>query len=197
MRSARAALDRLCDPAAEVSAHYLITRGGTVWCLVPEAARAWHAGISGWRGESALNARSIGIELVNRGHEFGYQPFPEAQIGATIRLCTEICARWPIDPRRVVGHSDIAPDRKRDPGEKFPWPRLAAAGIGLYPTGRAVPRATPEALLRTIGYPTHLTGCLAAFQLHFRPGLVNAIADRETHERLQAVADAFSDGRGF
>ncbi len=191
MRTARAALERLCDPMAEVSAHYLITRGGTVWCLVPEAARAWHAGVSGWRGATALNGCSIGIELVNPGHEFGYVGFAAAQMRATIGLCAGILGRWPIDPRRIVGHSDIAPDRKQDPGEKFPWPRLAAAGIGLFPAGRTPPRAAPEALLRAIGYPTERPGCVGAFQRRFRPARVDGVVDEETHERLQAVADAF------
>jgi N-acetylmuramoyl-L-alanine amidase len=133
MTSAAAALGRLCDPAARVSAHYLIDEDGSVLALVPEQARAWHAGVSAWLGHEGLNDRSIGIELVNPGHEWGYRPFVEPQYRACIALCQAIIGRWPIPPRRVLGHSDVAPARKEDPGELFDWPRLAAAGIGLWP----------------------------------------------------------------
>lgn len=119
MPSAGAALARLCDPAAKVSAHYLIDEDGSVLALVPEQARAWHAGVSAWLGHTGLNDRSIGIELVNPGHEWGYRAFPEPQYQACIALCRAIVRRWPIPARRVLGHSDVAPERKEDPGELF------------------------------------------------------------------------------
>lgn len=133
MKSAKAALARLCDPEAKVSAHYLVDEDGAVFLLVPEEKRAWHAGTSSWRGESNINDRSIGIELVNPGHEFGYRPFPEKQMAALIPLLREILARHPIPQCRVLGHSDVAPGRKSDPGELFDWHRLAESGIGLWP----------------------------------------------------------------
>src|SRR5271169_3835913 len=133
MQTAREAIERLCDPSARVSAHYVIEENGTIWRLVPDARRAFHAGRSCWAGESDLNAVSIGVEIVNPGHEWGYCPFPEAQMAAVERLGRDILDRHPIPPDRVVGHSDIAPDRKTDPGELFDWPRLARAGIGTWP----------------------------------------------------------------
>ena len=133
MTSAAAALDRLCDPAARVSSHYVVEEDGAVWRLVPEERRAWHAGESGWLGRRDINAHSIGIEIVNPGHEFGYRPFPEPQMRAVEELCRDIVARRAIAPRLVLGHSDVAPHRKQDPGELFDWPRLARAGIGLWP----------------------------------------------------------------
>ncbi|HMH65671.1 MAG TPA: N-acetylmuramoyl-L-alanine amidase, partial [Rhizomicrobium sp.] len=133
MTSAEAALERLCDPAAKVSSHYTIDEDGTVYAHVPEARRAWHAGLSFWAGETDVNARSIGIELVNPGHEFGYRAFPESQIASLITLCHGILLRHPIPSWRVLGHSDVAPARKEDPGELFPWEQLAKAGIGLWP----------------------------------------------------------------
>ncbi len=133
MQSAEAALNRLCDPAARVSAHYVVEEDGAIWQLVPEARRAFHAGRSCWEGEHDLNFVSIGIEIVNPGHEWGYRAFPEEQMAAVEYLCRDILSRRPIPPHRVVGHSDIAPDRKTDPGEAFDWPRLARAGIGIWP----------------------------------------------------------------
>lgn len=132
MKSAEAALERMCDPAAEVSAHYMIDEDGVVTQLVDEEKRAWHAGVSHWRGNDNLNHNSIGIELVNPGHEFGYRPFPEVQMQALIPLCQAILERHHIPAHHVVGHSDIAPDRKEDPGELFDWERLAEQGIGLF-----------------------------------------------------------------
>jgi N-acetylmuramoyl-L-alanine amidase len=199
MQSAAAALDRLCDPAAEVSAHYVVEEDGTLWRLVPEARRAFHAGISCWHGESSLNHVSIGIEIVNPGHEWGYRPFPEPQMAAVEELCRDILARHPVPPYRVVGHSDIAPDRKADPGELFDWPRLARAGIGLWPTpapglarrrGRGVglvQRAGALADLARIGYcVTAATEqvALAAFQRRFRPERWDGLLDGETCARL-------------
>ncbi len=198
MPSAAAALARLRDPAAKVSAHYLIDEDGTVVALVPEALRAWHAGVSAWQGQSRLNDRSIGIELVNPGHEWGYRAFPEAQYAACLELCRAILARWPIPARRVLGHSDVAPDRKQDPGELFDWRRLAAAGIGVWPEpGGGLPRSVArlQAELAEIGYPVPRAGRLdpatrlvvAAFQRHFRPERVDGLPDRATLARLDGL----------
>src|SRR6202789_4312179 len=126
------ALARLRDPAAKVSAHYLIEEDGRAFALVPEARRAWHAGVSFWKGERNLNGVSIGVELVNPGHDLGYRPFPDAQIAPLVELLAGIRERWDVSDARIVGHSDVAPDRKIDPGELFPWKRLAEAGFGLW-----------------------------------------------------------------
>lgn len=133
MKTAEEALARLCDPVARVSAHYTIDRDGRIYAHVAEERRAFHAGVSYWAGETNVNARSIGIELVNPGHEFGYIPFAEPQIAALIELAHGILSRHPIPAQRVIGHSDVAPARKTDPGELFPWQRLAENGIGLWP----------------------------------------------------------------
>lgn len=133
MASCEDALARLCDPVAQVSAHYLIDEDGTVYQLVAEQHRAWHAGVSFWKGERDINSRSIGIELVNPGHELGYRAFPQIQMQALADLAHEILARHPIPPDRVLGHSDVAPGRKRDPGELFDWQWLAGQGIGVWP----------------------------------------------------------------
>lgn len=135
MKSAAAARARLCDPAAQVSAHWLIGLDGAVEALVAEERRAWHAGVSEWRGETDVNSRSIGVELVNRGHEHGYHPFPEPQMAALERLLAEIAARWSVAPWNVVGHEDVAPGRKIDPGEKFDWARLVRLGLAVRPGG--------------------------------------------------------------
>ena len=187
MQTAQAAIDRLRDPAASVSSHYVVEEDGTVWQLVEEAKRAFHAGISHWRGHSALNERSIGIEIVNPGHEWGYRPFPAAQMAAVTELCQGILARHPISARNVVGHSDVAPDRKEDPGELFDWPGLAENGVGLWPAGGADPLAEAgvEAGLRAIGYPVpDLATTLRAFQRHWRPSRVDGMADAETRSRI-------------
>ncbi|MGZ3196709.1 MAG: N-acetylmuramoyl-L-alanine amidase [Croceibacterium sp.] len=131
MPSAEAALTRLCDPAAKVSAHYVITEEGEVIRLVDESMRAWHAGMSYWRGKSNVNGASIGIELVNPGHTCGYRPFPDAQIDALVPLLHRIVHDYDIPRANVVGHSDIAPQRKLDPGELFPWERLAQYRLAL------------------------------------------------------------------
>lgn len=131
MPSAEAALARLCDPAAKVSAHYLITEEGEVIRLVDESMRAWHAGMSYWRGKSNVNGASIGIELANPGHTCGYRPFPDAQIDALVPLLHRIVRDYDIPRANVVGHSDIAPQRKLDPGELFPWERLAEYRLAL------------------------------------------------------------------
>ena len=198
MPSAAAALARLCDPAAKVSAHYLIDEDGTVVALVPEALRAWHAGVSAWQGQSRLNDRSIGIELVNPGHEWGYRAFTDAQYAACIDLCRAILERWPIPARRVLGHSDVAPDRKQDPGELFDWPRLAAAGIGLWPAdGQGTPRTVGDlqARLAAFGYPVPRHGeldeatrlVIAALQRHFRAEQVDGLPDQGTLARLDGL----------
>ena len=127
MRGGEAALARLRDPAAKVSAHYLVEEDGRVFSLVAEERRAWHAGKSFWRGEKDINSVSIGVEIVNPGHEFGYRPFPDAQIAAVIELLGEVRGRWDVADARILGHSDVAPGRKQDPGELFPWKRLAEA----------------------------------------------------------------------
>ena len=192
MRSAAEALARLRDPAAAVSAHWLVDEDGAISALVPEGRRAWHAGISGWAGRVGLNGSSIGVEIVNPGHEWGYRPIPDAQIGAVIRLCRGILRRWPIAADRVLAHSDIAPHRKADPGELFPWQRLAMAGIGRWPAASGEPAACPVRSLRAIGYPLELDGvspelALAAFQRRYRPGRVDGVADPETRLLLGAV----------
>ncbi len=198
METAEAALDRLTDPEAKVSAHYLIDEDGTVVRMVAEDHRAWHAGVAFWRGATDINARSIGIELVNPGHEFGYRPFPEAQTAALIDLANHIVARQRIPARNVVGHSDVAPRRKMDPGELFDWPRLAASRVGLWPEESDTPIIDPgiidpeevKAMLAEIGYETdnlHLT--LKAFQRHFRPSRVTGRVDFETARRLKGLVD--------
>jgi N-acetylmuramoyl-L-alanine amidase len=198
MPSAEAALERLCDPAAKVSAHWLIDEDGALVALVPEAMRAWHAGVSSWRGESNLNDRSIGIELVNPGHEWGYRPFTGPQYGALIELCHAILGRWPIPPARVLAHSDVAPSRKQDPGELFDWQRLANAGIGLWPedgAGAPRPLAAVQGQLARIGYAVPMTGeldeatrdALVAFQRHFRPERVDGEPEPGTLARLDGL----------
>ena len=188
MDSAAAALDRLCDPASEVSAHYMVDEDGAVWRLVPEDRRAWHAGRSFWAGESDINSRSIGIELVNPGHGPDYRPYPDAQMTALEQLCHGILSRFPIHSHFVLGHADVAPGRKQDPGELFDWRRLAAAGIGLWPDN-PVP-ADPGAFaadMRRFGYADALPDAIAAFQQHFRPTDVTGIADAETRAILRAL----------
>lgn len=203
MKTAQDALDRLCDPATKVSAHYLIDEDGTIWRLVDETKRAWHAGVASWRGRNDINAASIGIELVNPGHEFGYRPFPEAQMAALIELARGILARHPIPARQVLGHSDVAPLRKQDPGELFDWARLGQAGIGLWPDfsqPSPVP-TTLEALqeaFATIGYSVPRSGTLddattavvTAFQRHFRPNQCDGVPDAETARRAAILARA-------
>jgi N-acetylmuramoyl-L-alanine amidase len=179
MASAAAALDRLCDASARVSAHYTIDEDGTVYAHVPEARRAWHAGQSWWAGESDINGCSIGIELVNPGHEFGYREFAQAQIASLITLCHGILLRHPIPSARVLGHSDVAPARKDDPGELFPWVELAKAGIGLWP--EAVPGDLGADALTRYGYDPGAPQdkVITAFQRHFRPKKLDGQWDAE------------------
>ncbi len=135
MRSADDARDKLCNAMSDkkVSAHYLVDEDGTIYAMVDESMRAWHAGVSYWRGHTNINQRSIGIEIVNPGHEFGYRPFPKPQMEAVAELCKDILSRRAIPARNVVGHSDVAPERKQDPGELFDWKFLAEHGVGLWP----------------------------------------------------------------
>jgi N-acetylmuramoyl-L-alanine amidase len=173
MKTAEEALARLCDPVARVSAHYTIDRDGRIYAHVPEARRAWHAGISWWAGETNVNARSIGIELVNPGHEFGYIPFAQPQIDALIELAKGIVSRHPIPAQRVVGHSDVAPARKTDPGELFPWQKLAEAGIGVWPSLSSPLFRGGETAKRWRGppplFPATATGFLRTRMFRSRP----------------------------
>jgi N-acetylmuramoyl-L-alanine amidase len=213
MKVAQDAIDRLRDPAAAVSSHYVVDEDGTVFGLVPEDQRAWHAGVSHWRGHSALNARSIGIEIVNPGHEWGYRDFPVLQLAAVCDLCLGIVARHAIPARNVVGHSDVAPDRKEDPGERFDWRALAENGVGLWPacavdlgtTGAvrdAVTLRSVRAALAEIGYRVAPEGALdpalstvlRAFQRHWRPEAINGQADDGTLVRLLGMRDLVRPG---
>ena len=196
MPTAEAALARLCAPDSGVSAHYLIDEAGAVYRLVDEGRRAWHAGVSSWAGEADVNGRSIGIELANPGHEFGYVPFPEPQLQALESLLADIRQRRHIDPVRVVGHSDVAPLRKRDPGELFPWRRLAAEGLAYWPregTGAAEPdMERARAALARFGYgycedAGGLDAVLTAFQRRFRPSRCDGMLDGETMARIAAL----------
>jgi N-acetylmuramoyl-L-alanine amidase len=206
MQTAQAAVDRLRDPVARVSSHYVVHENGAVLRLVPEERRASHAGISYWRGHTALNDRSIGIEIVNPGHAWGYRDFPPVQMAAVCKLCRAILSRHPISSRNVVAHSDVAPDRKEDPGERFDWHGLARHGVGLWPegvpdrgTGGVVDDAAGLRDLRralaAIGYRVALEGpldetlatVLRAFQRHWRPEAITGRADDGTRARVLAV----------
>lgn len=211
MQSGKAARERLCDAAAQVSSHYLVEEDGDVWQLVPDARRAWHAGSSFWRGRADINSCSIGIEIVNPGHEWGYRPFPPAQMEAVIALCRTLLARHPICPRNVVAHSDVAPGRKQDPGELFDFSLLARHGIGIFPehvsdlgTGDIIADssglAPVRAALAAIGYDVPATGAtdpalslaLAAFQRHWRPEAITGEADAGTRARLAVLCPLFA-----
>jgi N-acetylmuramoyl-L-alanine amidase len=203
MESAEAALARMCDPAAKVSAHYCIDEDGAVTRLVAEDRRAWHAGVSRWAGGTDVNGRSIGIELVNPGHEFGYRPFPEPQTAALTALAREVLGRHPIPPWRVLGHSDVAPLRKQDPGELLDWARLAAEGIGLWPgeapaAGPAPSEAALTARLARFGYgflEDDPAAVITAFQRHFRPAAVTGAVDGETGAVLDALLGLLDAGK--
>jgi len=189
MQSAEAALQRLCDPIAKVSCHWLIEEDGTIHRLVPEAMRAWHAGQSFWAGERDINSRAIGIELVNPGHEWGYRAFPMAQMEALADLAAGILARHTIPSTRVLGHSDVAPARKQDPGELFDWAWLARHGVGLWPEADApVEPGDPAALLVGIGYEAATPETISAFQRRYRPSLINGTIDDETGRRIAEIA---------
>jgi N-acetylmuramoyl-L-alanine amidase len=177
MQSADEALKRLCDPAAKVSSHYFISEDCEVIQLVEDSARAWHAGMSYWEGKTDINSESIGIEIVNPGHEFGYRPFPDAQVKAVISLCLKLMERYDIKPHHVLGHSDIAPSRKEDPGELFPWAELARHGAGVWPSPQDMDlEAAKEItdlheLLVAYGYnpADKYEDTVAAFHRHFYP----------------------------
>jgi N-acetylmuramoyl-L-alanine amidase len=202
MQSSLAALARLRDEnEPRVSAHYFIDEDGTILQLVPEARRAWHAGIARWIGNDDINSCSIGIEIANPGHEFGYPDFPPHQIAAVVALCRDIVARHKIRADRVLAHSDVAPGRKQDPGEKFPWQQLHKAGVGHWvepapiaespflsigDCGETVSLLQME--LEKYGYGISVTGrfdpatrdVVAAFQRHFRPARIDGVADGST-----------------
>jgi len=204
MQSGEAALARLRDPEAKVSAHYLIEEDGRVFALVDEARRAWHAGVSFWKGQRDVNAASIGIELVNPGHEWGYRAFPPAQMDALTGLLDAVRSRWEIENNRILGHSDVAPDRKQDPGELFDWAALARDGHGLWvepPPSPGAPLGVGDegtgvfalqAGLARLGYDSapsgqfdeHTAMIIRAFQRHWRPARVDGVADGETRARL-------------
>jgi len=194
------AIARLRDPAATVSAHYLIETGGRVLRLVPEHRRAWHAGAACWAGETDINSRSIGIELVNRGHAWGYHPFPDSQLESLRGLLAEVMQRHTIPPERVLGHSDVAPARKIDPGELLPWRWLADQGLAVWPVPVESPVETPGLAwfqdgLAAVGYcvPRSHTlddataNVLTAFQRRFRPAAVTGAPDTETAARLRGL----------
>jgi N-acetylmuramoyl-L-alanine amidase len=210
MPTGEAALKTLTDPASGVSAHYLIWEDGLIDQLVSESDRAWHAGKAWWKGESDLNSASIGVEIVNPGHDGGSPPFPERQIAATIALARDVCTRWEIAPERVLAHSDIAPMRKQDPGEAFPWERLWREGVGRWTepaplSGGALfaheeegpPVRALQAMLALYGYGVEITGvydrqtrqAVAAFQRHFRPKRVDGEADASTVATLKALIE--------
>ncbi len=200
MVTGEAAVARLCDPAAAVSAHYVVEETGRILRLVDEGEVAWHAGVSAWRGRTGLNATSIGIEIVNGGHDFGLPPFPDRQIDAVIDLVGDVMARWAIPPHGLVGHADVAPMRKLDPGERFPWARLAAAGLGIWPEpGAGGPAPAPLPTLGRIGYalddapqPTSVSAVVAAFQRRFMPQAVDGRLEVATRRRIGEVAAAFA-----
>lgn len=190
MQDAASAIARLSDPEAKVSCHYLIAEDGQLVRMVPEERRAWHAGKAQWRGISDVNSASIGIELVNPGHEFGYRPFPKPQMDALIPLMSAITLRHEIEPANVVGHSDVAPRRKQDPGELFDWELLAKLGLALRRPkhGLADPHWTPGGFLLALerfGYDiSDGPAAVSAFQRRFRPETIDGIADGETRAIL-------------
>jgi N-acetylmuramoyl-L-alanine amidase len=194
-------------PLPRVSCHYVVNEGGGIFRLVAEENRAWHAGASSWHGEGDVNARAIGIEIVNGGHDFGLPDFPEAQITGVIALVGDILARRKLAPSCVVAHSDIAPERKLDPGEKFPWKRLAEAGVSIWPTAPPALDAPDcdsvvalQERLARIGYDVRASSvidaptkaALAAFQRRFRPAKVDGAADEETLTLIAALAEQLS-----
>ena len=209
MPSAEAAIHWLAVPESKVSCHYVTDEAGAVIQMVPEAYRAWHAGASHWKGETDINSSSIGIEIQNPGHDGGYPDFPEVQMRAVEALCRDIAERHGIEPQHVLAHSDIAPRRKIDPGEKFDWGRLAGAGVGHWTApipicngGGLLERGSRgdavtclQRQLKTYGYGIGCTGdyceetefVVAAFQRHFRPALVDGRADRSTVKTLEAL----------
>ncbi|GAA4220879.1 N-acetylmuramoyl-L-alanine amidase [Sphingomonas endophytica] len=193
MKTAQEALDRLRDPAAEVSCHYFVDEDGTITRLVPDDKRAWHAGASHWRGVTDVNSASIGVEIVNPGHDHGYRAFPEPQIEAVIRLVAHLKDMYEITRGNIVGHSDVAPLRKRDPGELFPWHRLARLRLALpRPTKNLVDPMWGEAAfclaLERFGYDvSDRMAAIMAFQRRFRPELIDGEMDAECRMILLAL----------
>jgi N-acetylmuramoyl-L-alanine amidase len=208
MQFAHEAVHRLCDPKARVSSHYVVMDNGSILQLVPEVKRAWHAGISSWCGDTDINSRSIGIEICNPGHDFGYPDFPARQIAAVITLCRSILTRNIIRPENIVAHSDVAPARKNDPGEKFPWKRLSQSNIGLWVEPAALTEGPVLQLkdtgdkvtdlqkaLTDYGYPVNVNGtydketheAVTAFQRHFRPAKIDGVTDSSTRETLRRL----------
>jgi N-acetylmuramoyl-L-alanine amidase len=191
MQSSAEAIDWLANPASSVSAHYVVAEDGQVLRMVDEAKRAWHAGRSWWRGITDVNSASIGIEIVNPGHEYGYVPFPAAQMDAVHALVAEIVARHSIKPANVIGHSDIAPTRKADPGELFDWPRLARAGLAAAPRACMDPNWTDPGFLAALGrygYDiTAPTDAVIAFQRHHRPTRFDGVIDADTRTILRGL----------
>jgi N-acetylmuramoyl-L-alanine amidase len=210
MKTGPEALDRLRDPVAKVSSHYMVEEDGRIFRLVPEERRAWHAGVSYWKGERNINGVSIGVEIVNPGHEWGYRPFPDAQIAAVIALVADIRTRWQIPDDRIVGHSDVAPERKDDPGELFPWKRIADAGHGLWVEATPAPGKplaegaegvevfALQAGFTRLGYDlppsgkfdAATTAVVTAFQRHWRQDKVDGVADGATRAQLIALLRA-------
>lgn len=212
MQTGDAALQRLTTAASKVSSHYVVFEDGRIIECVPEEKRAWHAGESSWAGETDINSRSIGIEIVNGGHEFGYSDYPLRQIAAVISLCKSIITRrGPISADRILAHSDVAPARKQDPGEKFPWGLLSESGIGhwvraapldlegsgLRPGDRSDSVTRLQRTLRSYGYGLAETGIyddttrdvVTAFQRHFRQARVDGVADPSTLLTLRALIE--------
>jgi len=211
METCAASLERLCAPEAEVSCHYAVDLDGSIIQMVDENDRAWHAGASGWCGVSDNNGRSIGIEIQNKGHEFGYHEFPAIQMDAVIALCHDILSRHAIPARNIVGHSDIAPGRKLDPGERFDWKLLHENGIGHWvafppivsgqffqPGDEGEPVAALQAMFGVYGYDiaitgtfdTSMQGVVRAFQQHWRQAKTDGIADVSTIETLRNLLNA-------
>lgn len=222
MASGALAEDRLCNAVAEVSSHYLVHENGRIVQMVPETARAWHAGASFWAGATDMNSHSIGIEIANCGHPDADPAqaapvFESIQIAAVIELCKGIIARWGIRPERVLGHSDVSVGRKIDPGEMFPWEELSKAGVGhwVQPTpisgGRffargdqGQPVAALQSMLALYGYKTPISGefdldtekAVTAFQRHFRPARIDGVADVSTIETLHRLLKAIPIAQG-
>ena len=194
MKSAQAALERMCDPASKVSAHYMVDEDGSTTQLVEETKRAWHAGVSFWKGETDLNSLSIGIEIVNTGHEFGYRPFPAEQIVTVKKLIKDMMGRYDLPPSSLLAHSDIAIGRRFDPGEYFPWRELAAEGIGLWPKPDAQDYVSLHddeiaGLLQKIGYETSDTDkTQQAFLRRYHPEQLDKGFNEESCARLKALA---------
>ncbi len=193
MPDAQSAIDRLTSPEAGVSAHYVVKEDGEVMQLVDEEMRAWHAGKSYWRGITDINSASVGIEIVNPGHEFGYRPFPDEQIASVIPLVADIKDRHGIGRGNIVGHSDVAPSRKEDPGELFPWSALAKRRLALPSPTRDLmdPYWTDAGFLLALerfGYDvTDTQKAVLAFQRRFRPDLIDGIIDGECRAKLLAL----------